>query len=289
MGVNSRYRVAAGAAGHRHEVLMRVVQRFRRSPSARVLARTGLLARGFLYLLLAYLAASVAAGWGRDGTQANANGALTAVASQPAGWLALLGAAIGFAAFGVMRLAGSYGDRSVHGFRRLTTAGQATFYLAMSGLTVAFLAGDRKTGSAQQQDSTSMTLVSSTPGRLVMAGVGIAIVCVCLWQIRLAVQGGFADSLSTEHLDQRAEGAAKVVGSVGIAARAASVLPIGGLMALAAAQAKPKESRDLDQLLQTLVKQPLGHALVWIVTLGFLVFALYSFLEVRYREVDAGD
>jgi hypothetical protein len=134
-----------------------------------------------------------------------------------------------------------------------------------------------------------MTLVSSTGGRLLMAAVGIAIVCVCLWQIRMAVQGGFADSLSTEHLDGRAEGAAKVVGSVGIAARAASVLPIGGLMVLAAAQARPKESRDLDQLLQTLVKQPLGHVLVWVVTLGFLVFAAYSFLEVRYREVHAGD
>jgi hypothetical protein len=32
-----------------------------------------------------------------------------------------------------------------------------------------------------------------------------------------------------------------------------------------------------------------GHALVWVVAAGFLVFAAYSLLEARYRTVHAGD
>jgi hypothetical protein len=270
-------------------MLLRVAQRLRLSRSARLLARGGLLARGVLYLLLAYLAAAVAGGWARDGSQANANGALTTVASQPAGWWALAGAAAGFAGFGVMRLAGAYADRTVSRRRRLTTAGQAVFYLAMSAATVAFLLGDHATASTQQQDSTAVLLVGSTGGRLLMAAAGVVVISVCLWQLRLAVQGGFTDSLSTASLGDQMRSAAHTVGRVGIVARACAVLPLGALLVAAAVQARPGTSRDLDQLLDELVRHPAGHALVWAVAVGFVVFALYSFLEVRYREVHAGD
>jgi hypothetical protein len=270
-------------------MLLRVAQRLRRSPAARLLARAGLLARGVLYLLLAYLAAAIAGGWGRNGSQANANGALTTVASQPAGWWALAGAAAGFAGFGVMRLAGAYADRTVSRRRRLTTAGQAMFYVAMSAATVAFLLGDHATGSTQQQDSTSAQLVGSPAGRLVMAAAGVVVVSVCLWQVWLAVRGGFTDSLGTAAMGERMRSAAHHVGQVGIVARAAAVLPVGALLVLAAWQARPGTARDLDQLLDSLVQDPLGHVLVWVVAAGFLVFALYSLVEVRYRQVHAGD
>jgi hypothetical protein len=268
-------------------VLLRVVQRVRRSDIVQLAARGGLLARGLLYLLLAYLAASLAAGWGSK--PANANGALTTVAAQPAGWAALAGAAVGFAAFGVMRLAGAYGDRTVGRFRRLSTAGQALCYLAMSAVTVSFLVGDRRAGSSRQSDSTAVLLVSSTAGRVLMATAGLVVVCVCGWQLRLAVQGGYADSLDTTGMSERAQFAAQIVGRVGIIARAAAVLPVGALCALAAWQARPGTARDLDQLLDSLLHDPIGHVLVWVVAAGFLVFALYSLVEVRYRRVHAGD
>ncbi len=268
-------------------MLLRAVQRFRRNDLARLAARSGLLARGVLYLLLAYLAAALAAGWGR--TEANANGALTTVAAQPAGRAALAGAAAGFVAFAAMRLAGAYGDRTVGRWRRLTTAGQATFYLAMAAGTVAFLVGDRGAGSTRQSDSTAMLLVSSTAGRLLMATAGLVVVAVSCWQVRLAVQGGYADSLRLGGLGERSRRWADGVGRVGIVARAGAVLPVGALLVLAAWQARPGAARDLDQLLGALVRDPLGHVLVWLVAAGFLVFAAYSFLEVRFRQVHAGD
>ena len=105
-----------------------------------------------------------------------------------------------------------------------------------------------------------MLLVGSTGGRLLMAVGGLVVISVCLGQLRLAVQGGFADSLRTAALGDRIRSAAR-----------------------------PGTSRDLDQLLDDLVRHPVGHALVWAMAVGFVVFALYSFLEVRYREVHAGD
>jgi uncharacterized iron-regulated protein len=103
------------------------------------------------------------------------------------------------------------------------------------------------------------------------------------------VQGGYADSLDTTGMSERAQFAAQMVGRVGIIARAAAVLPVGALFALAAWQARPGTARDLDQLLDSLLHDPIGHVLVWVVAAGFLVFALYSLVEVRYRRVHAGD
>lgn len=267
-------------------MLRRAAQRLRSSRSARLAARGGLVARAGLYLLLALLAAAVAGGWNRDGVQANANGALTAVAARPAGWLALAAAAVGLAAFGTMRLAGAYADRTVRRLRRLTTAGQAVFYLAMAAGTTAFLLGDRRTGSTQQQDSTAVHLVATPVGRLLLAAAGVVVVAVCCWQVRLAVQGGFRDSLLRIG---RGEDAAHAIGRVGIVARAVAVLPVGALLVVAAVRGQARQARDLDQLLDVVVQQPAGRVVVWLVAAGFLVFAVYSLVEVRYREVQAGD
>lgn len=268
---------------------MRGVQRLRASPALRGLARLGLLSRAVLYLVLAYLAGAVAAGWGAGGPQANANGALTTVAATPLGELALVAAAVGFAAFGLIRLAGAYGDGRVGRLRRATTAGQALFYLTMSATTTSFLVGRRRTGSSQQEDSTVLALVSSPAGRVVLAVAGVVVVCVCLWQVRLALQGGFTDSLHVRQMDDSVLAATQVAGGVGILARALAVLPIGALMVVASVQARPGAAKDLDELLAALVRQPLGHVLVWAVAAGFLVFALYSLLEVPYRKVHAGN
>jgi hypothetical protein len=271
-------------------MLMRAVQRMRASRALRTLARVGLLSRAVLYLLLAYLAAAIAGGWhGEGGRPANANGALTTVAETPVGLVALVGAAVGFAAFGLVRLAGAYGDSSVGAPRRVTTAGQAAFYLAMSATTVAFLVGRRGTGSTEQGDSTVVSLVASPAGRVLLAAVGVAVVCVCLWQVRLAVQGGFADSLPTAEMRDGLVGATRVVGGIGIVARAAAVLPVGALLVVAAVAARPGAAKDLDELLMALARHPVGHPLVWAVAVGFLVFAVYSLLEVPYRQVHAGD
>lgn len=261
----------------------------RGSRTLRGLARVGLLSRAVLYLLLAYLAAAVAGGWGGGGPQANANGALSTVAATPPGLVALVGAAGGFAAFGLIRLAGAYGDGQVGGARRVTTAGQGLFYLAMSATTVSYLLGRRSTGSSEQEDSTVIALVSSPVGRVLLAVAGVVVVCVCLWQARLALQGGFADSLHTRAMRDDLLAATRVTGALGILARASAILPIGALMVVASVQARPGAAKDLDELLMALAGDPVGQALVWTVAAGFLVFAVYSCVEVRYRRVHAGN
>jgi hypothetical protein len=269
--------------------LERAVQRLRSSDAVRRLARAGLVARALFYLLLAYLAAAVAAGWATDDRQANANGALTTVASTPVGRILLTAAAIGFLGFAVARLSGALGDHSIGRFRRLTTAAQAAFYLGMSVTTTLFVVGRTSTGSSQQQESTTAEVLRQPWGRLTLAGVGIAVVIVCSWQIRLAVQGGFADSLRLHDMGRRTQQAAQVVGRIGIVARALAVAPIGALLVVAALTDQARRAKDLDQVLVALNESSVGRAVVWLVAAGFLTFALYSLLEVPYRRTHAGD
>jgi hypothetical protein len=264
------------------------VRRARAGAALRHAARLGLVARGGFYLLLAYLAAAVAAGWG-DARPANANGALTTVAASPIGLVALIGAVAGFLAFAVARLAGAVGDRTVGRLRRLSTAGQGTFYLLMAASTATFLLGRHGTGSSHQQRTTTASLLLHPLGRVALLIAGVAVVLVCLWQVRLALQGGYADSLRTHEMSRRTRRAARVLGPVGIIARALAVAPIGALLLVAALTDRADQAKDLDQMLLQLDSSGIGAVVVWLVAAGFLVFALYSFLEVPYRTSDAGD
>ncbi|MDQ1628672.1 MAG: hypothetical protein QOI54_2416 [Actinomycetota bacterium] len=268
--------------------LERAVQGARGSGVLRHGARLGLVARGCFYLLLAYLAAAVAAGWGTD-RQANANGALTTVAETPFGLAALVGAVLGFLAFGLARLAGAAGDHSVGRLRRLTTAGQGLFYLAMAATTLRFVLGRGGTGSTQQQRSTTAALLLNPVGRLVLLAVGLVVVGICAWQVRLALRGGYADSLRTQEMGRRTRRAARIIGPVGVVARALALAPVGVLLVVAALTDQAGRAKDLDQLLVALDQSSTGRLVVWLVASGFFCFALYSFIEVPYRTTHAGD
>ena len=257
--------------------------------SLRVAARLGLVSRALFYLLLAYLAGALAAGARSRGSQVNANGALRAVAATPLGLVALAGAAIGFAAFGLIRLVGAYGDASTGRFRRLTTAGQAFFYLVMAATTALFLLGRHTTGvgpAAARDDG----VVAAPPPRPCRAGRGRG---RHRGRLRVADLDRAARRVRRQHGDPGASRATRRaiswVGTVGILARAAVAAPIGALMVLAAVRVQPGAAKDLDQLLAGLNRSTLGHALVWVIAAGFLVFAGYSVLESRYRTVHAGD
>jgi hypothetical protein len=189
----------------------------------------------------------------------------------------------------VIRLVGAYSDGSTGRFRRLTTAGQAFFYLVMAATTAQFLLGRRATGSAQQQHATTVSLLHDPLGRAALVAVGVGTVVVCGWQTWIALHGGFADSLETRDASRATRRAIAWVGTVGILARAAVVAPIGALMVLAAVRMQPGAAKDMDQMISGLNRSAFGHALVWVIAAGFLVFAGYSLLESRYRTVHAGD
>jgi hypothetical protein len=79
----------------------------------------------------------------------------------------------------------------------------------------------------------------------------------------------------------------RVAGKVGIAARALVFFPIGIFLIVAAVQYDPDHAKGIDGELLELSGHSWGDAVILLSAAGLLVFALYSFLEARYRDVDA--
>jgi hypothetical protein len=267
----------------------RVEAREAEAPSApprplRLVARLGLVARGLFYLLLAGLAAQLALGSRSGPAQANANGALTQVAGAPLGIALLAGAALGFLAFALVRVYGAITDGRHGGWRRLGTAGQGLIYVGMALVTASFLLGRRSTGSEQQQRSTAQSIIMWPFGRGLLVAAGLVVLAMCGWQLLVVARGDFADSLRNGRLHRLTLMTARI----GIPARALAVAPVGVFLVVAAVQADPQQAKGLDAVLLDTSRTPVGRVLVLLAAAGFVVFAVYSLLEARYRELASG-
>jgi hypothetical protein len=256
------------------------------SRSARVVARGGLVVRTVFYLLLAGLTLRVAWDGTSDGHQTNAHGALSTIADQPLGMALIAAAALGFLVLGLVRIAGAVRDRSADSSRRLLTGAQGAFYAAVTFVPLSFLLGSRSTGSEQAQRDQAAAVLGWPGGRALVIAAGVTVLVVCAFQIRMAVTQDFTDGLELGSAPGWVCRLVEVAGSVGIAARAVVFVPIGVFLIVAAVEADPSHANGLDAELALVAQQSWwGPALLVVVALGLVVFAVYSGLEARYRRV----
>jgi hypothetical protein len=78
---------------------------------------------------------------------------------------------------------------------------------------------------------------------------------------------------------------ARITGTVGIAGRALIFLPIGIWLIVAGFTFNPKNSHGLDSELLSLAGRWWGLALLSGIAFVLAMFAAYSLLEARYRDV----
>ena len=76
-----------------------------------------------------------------------------------------------------------------------------------------------------------------------------------------------------------------MVGILGHAARAVVFSLLGVFLVRAAIQYDPKEAVGLDGALQKIAQQPYGGALLGLVAVGFLAYALFCAVQARYADV----
>ena len=258
----------------------------RDSTTASVLARAGLAARAGFYVLLAYLAARIA--FAQHGQQANAGGALRTVSATPLGRLPVALAAAGFLVLGVSRLLGAIRDRRAGWTSRIPTGLQGLFYVALTEVPASFALGNRTTGSDQQERTTTGRLLMLPGGRVLVVAAGVVFVAVCCWQLVTAARAGFTSSMRTEGSPSWVRLLVRVTGKVGIISRALVFLPLGIFLVLAGLWVEPRRAKGLNASLSELAAQPWGRGALVVIAAGFVVFALYTVLEARYRDVDAG-
>jgi Domain of Unknown Function (DUF1206) len=153
------------------------------------------------------------------------------------------------------------------------------FFIALSVLVTADEAGSGK------EDRATARVLELPAGRWLVGAVGLGILgagLVILWR---GVSARFREHLKLRKMSEVEDRVFTVVGAVGHFARAAVFGLIGFFLVRAAWQYDPEEAVGLDGALAQIVRQDYGDTLLGLVAAGLLSYALFCFVQARYREV----
>lgn len=250
------------------------------------LARTGLAARGIVYLLMGWLAVLVAGG---DNAHVDQRGALSEALSQPMGTAIVMAMAVGFAAYAVWRLSeaafGVEGEKGEIG-PRLKSLVRGIAYGVLAAGAVSLLAGTRSTQSGQQSHLAG-TVMQQTGGRWLVAALGVIVAGVGVMMIYEGWSTTFLRYFG--YLPQPRRTVIVWTGRIGTVARGIVFAVTGVLIVVAAWTAQPEKAGGIDEAFHTLLDQPYGAFLVAALGFGLMVFGVYGLAEAIWRHVPDGE
>jgi hypothetical protein len=249
------------------------------------LARLGLFSRGVVWLVVGALAIQVALGDNRQ--EADKNGALRAIADKPLGEGLLIVLVVGFLGYGAWRLLeGAVGHRDDDGLKRWGKRGASVFrggvYLVLAASTAKFLVSG---GGGDKTEPLTARVMSHTGGQTAVFCVGVGVVIAGLVMGYRAVRQKFEKLVEGWKMPDGFRTASKVVATAGLVSRGLVFVLIGAFLIDAAVRFNPDKAKGLDATLKTLAHQPYGQVLLLVAALGLVAFALWSFVEARYRKL----
>ena len=260
------------------------------SPWVERLGRAGLVAKGVLYAVIGILAVKVALG--ARGADPDKEGALATIATQPFGKLLLGILAVGLAGYAVWRLSQGLLDRDDEGdgakglAKRLGNISKGVLYAVLCVLTTLKLVGaDTKSEGGTQEDRATADLLGLPLGRYLVFAAAAGFIVAALFNGYRAVTCNFRKKLETHRMSEAEETAATGVGILGHLARFVVFGLIGAFLAKAAWEFDPQEAAGLDTALYEVARQPYGGFLLGTLAVGLLAYALYCFVQARYRDV----
>jgi hypothetical protein len=262
-----------------------VVRRVSGSRVMTGMARFGLASRGFVYLVLGWLAIQIARGHAHH--QANSRGALAEIARQSFGLALLWVLALGLASYALWRLSeaifGTTSDGKKPGPRIASLFG-GVIYLAFCLATVGFIVGNAGQAGSQQQVTATARVMRHTDGRWLVALIGVIVVLV---GVVIVIQGAgrtFEKDLRVNQMSQAVRVIVVPLAIVGTVARGVVFALTGVLVVEAAVTFDAHKSTGLDGALHALAEHSYGPWLLAAFALGFIAFGLYGFAEARWSQ-----
>lgn len=255
------------------------------------LGRAGLVAQGVLYAVVGILAIKVAVG--ARGEDAGKDGALRTIAEQPFGRVLLTILALGLAGYAAWRLAQGLLDRDSEGegakalAKRGGAVARGAWYAGLCVLTVTKIVGSGEGGGggATTEDRATSGVLGLPFGRYLVFAAAAAFFAAALFNGYRAITCNFRKKLQTEKMSDAEENAATGVGILGHLARFVVWGLIGAFLAKAAWEFDPEETAGLDAALHEVARQSYGGFLLGSLAVGLIAYALYCFVQARYRDV----
>lgn len=254
------------------------------------MARTGLVARGLLYIVVAVLAVQVAQGNGS--AQPDKQGALQSVVRQPMGRLLVLLLAVGFAGYAVWRfMEAAVGppdedDPRKAVVKRIGYAARGCLYTFFFASAVKLFLWSNQIADNDAEADWTARILQWPAGTWLVQAAGLAVAGAGLYIGWRGVSGKFRRRLKSIEMCRAERRWVRGLGAVGMVARMAVFLIVGVLLVLAARQHEPDQAVGIDGALRRLAAGPYGTALLVVVAFGLAAYGLYSFAEARYRRVN---
>ncbi|WP_152346977.1 DUF1206 domain-containing protein [Brevibacterium sp. CFH 10365] len=262
------------------------------------IARAGFIANGLVHAVLGVT--TMAIGLGRGGGEADQAGAVGQIAAEPFGMvlivICLVGCALmalwclinAFFGSGSLRGAGTRDPQQKQGRRRwidfLKMLGFAIAYAAIAATFSQFvLGGGADSGKASSQASAT---VAKAPGGLYLlmavgAVVAIAGVAFCVNGLRR--KWGAELRRPNSSVTRFVLGLTGVVGYLG---KGVTLLSMGILVAVSAANGDPGNFTGIDGALKGMRDQPFGPYLLLSVGIGLVLYGIFLVLRSRYDRME---
>jgi len=239
------------------------------------------------------LAAGPGEGPARREEDAGRDGALRAIAAQPFGRVLLAILAVGLAGYAVWRFAQGILDRDAEGegmkglAKRAGAVGRGAWYAGLCVLTVTKIVGaDQGGGSGPTAEDRATSGVLGLPfGRYLIFAAAAGFLGAAAFNGYRAVTCKFSEKLEKEKMSEAEETAATGVGILGHLARFVVWGLVGAFLAKAAWEFDSKEAAGLDAALHEVARQPYGSFLLGALGVALIAFAIYCFVQARYRDV----
>ncbi|WP_136064288.1 DUF1206 domain-containing protein [Modicisalibacter radicis] len=253
----------------------------------RVIARCGYVAKGVVFLIVGVLASLAATGLG--GNNVGTKEAITHLASQPYGGLMLTLLGLGLLAYAVWRLLQALIDTEDLGYGVRALAARLGFLIS-GGIYVSLalysynLLRNVAAGDSSPSDRTA-ELMSHPGGVYLVFAVGVVFAGVGLRQMWRAIKRSYLDNWHMIEMSATQRRLAEAATRWGLSARGVVFMIIGGFLCVAAVSTDPSEAQGLGGALNVLARQPFGPWLLGAVSLGLIAYAIYCFVNARFRDV----
>ncbi|QDG50306.1 DUF1206 domain-containing protein [Persicimonas caeni] len=257
---------------------------------AEPMARVGYAAKGFVYIAAGVLSAMAAFGYG--GKTTGSKGALASLANEPFGQFLMIVLAVGLFAYAGWAMIQAFVDPEAEGTDAKALAKRGAKFISgliYGGLGVyaARLSQGTASGSGGQGKATTWSAkVMQWPGGEWMVGAAGGIIGIYgLVQAWRGKELKFLESLDESEISPKERRGIKILGQVGLWARAVVFLMIGAFLIVAAVQHNPQQAMGLQETLATLLQQPYGSWLMGAVALGLAAYGVFCFAKARYRVI----
>jgi hypothetical protein len=257
------------------------------------LGTAGWAAKGIIYLLIAFIAGQLALRGDTGGREASKQGALRQLAEQPLGKVMLIVLAVGLAAYAANRVLAIFlpatGDDGKDWLRHAGRAGSAIVYGALAAQAISVVLGSNQGTAGPSTDSSqkewSATLLSSTPGTIVLVAIGVGFIAFAAQQVHKGATKKFLEKLDTarSHVGHQA---IEVIGEVGLVARGFVAFLLGLFVLVSVWKHDPNEVKGLDGTLRTVVAAPAGQAVLLAVAFGLAAYGVFALISAECRRHD---